>query len=103
VPIPALLGFLRLYADPLALPEPFDPASPAATEVALHNPHTARSVLTIDGAPIGEVAPRGCVAVVGLRSGPHTAAWTTPAGFSRAEEIVATAPSQAGSSRSCAR
>ncbi|MEZ4241521.1 MAG: hypothetical protein R3F59_36300 [Myxococcota bacterium] len=96
-----LLGFLHLYADPAALPPPFDGAD---TEIALHNPHTARSVLAVDGAPIGEVPPRGTVCLRGLAPGGHVATWTTPAGFTRPAGLsVPTAPPPTGSSRPCAR
>jgi hypothetical protein len=86
MPTVALLGFLRLYASPA------EPAFP--TVVVLHNPHVARSVLAVDGAPLGEVAPLGKVSVHGLPDGVHAIRWTTPSGFVRTGS-AATTPSPA--------
>lgn len=83
MPLVSLVGFLRLYLAPA------DP--PLSTVLVLQNPHVARSVLTVDGTKLGEVAPLGEITVGGLSEGEHAIAWTTPAGFVR----TATAPSRA--------
>ena len=85
MPPVALVGFLRLYVAGAELP----PQEPA---LVLQNPHVARSVLSVDGTKLGEVAPLARVTVSGLPEGVHTIAWTTPSGFTR---TVTTGPSPA--------
>ncbi len=93
---PTIEGLARRYADPRTLPG-------GGAQLEVRNPHVARCVLRLDGIDLGEVDPLGWVRLQGLRAGPWQLHWITPDGFERAEEVIATAPPPARSSRSSSR
>lgn len=77
-------GFFELYPDPALIAGP-DPQ----TVLAIANPHAATSAVSVDGHPVGAVAPRRCAVITGLAAGPHTLSFATPEGYVRTVEAIA--------------
>lgn len=83
----AFFGFLELYPDPALIAGP-----EASTALTVANPHAAASAVSVDGHPVGAVAPRGCAAITGLAAGAHTVTFRTPGGYAREVDAVAAVP-----------